>query len=1308
MKKHLQTYIAILAILLGLAGPAFPLTNATFEATPFSSGWTIVGAPVATPGLIAGSTQGARFSATGQSLAQNVSWGAEWQIENYFAIQSTANRAYSHIINIGAQSGINLRYDTAGFAVFNGITSAWVPQPALGTISPSIDANGDGDLNDVGDTKNVYRIRITGHSFGTAGWNYEIDVSEANSTEFTRGVANLSLYQTASGAASYVTSVIYGSVNGSNPGFWIDDVRSHEEIPASPTIRYFLTSAGNLNPPATAQLSWLVENADSVTLSGTGNVPLSGSATVSPTTTTTYTLTAVRDDAATPTVAIIVIAPGATELPPVITEFQAADGTLRDEDGDRPDWIELFNPNAHTLVLTGYSLTDTFATGDDWVFPATNIPPGGYLVVFASQKNRALATAPLHTNFSLAGAGEYLALHAPGGAVVQRFPADYPTTLKFPKQFDRASYGLDGSGNAKYFKPGTPGAANGTAFDGVVADTNFSIKRGIYLTPQTVTISTTTPGAEIRYTTTNAAPTATTGTVYTAPITISTTTTLRVAAFRAGYAPTNVDTNTYIFPADVVTQPTMSTTITQHATYGPQMIPALTDIPSVSIVTPSTIVNGSEVGCSFEYIPTTGVGTHEDGGVENFGGAFTNFAKKSFRVKFKAEFGGTKITIPGVFTNYARGWKPVDTFDELELRSGSHDMKLRGFSMSNMFSDAVMFEMGQFSTHGRFVHMYLNGSYHGMYHLRERWGGDHHNAYFGGPDASVESINGNLNVGGWAEPGDPYDGDGTAWARIKALRTSYSAVRPYLNVKNYVDFMVMWMFGNSENEWRNTGPNDVGSGQKFWLNDADGFLAINAWDSNSNNTARTASPNTGRLNGDGPGGILSALHYSGDSDFQILVADRIHRAMFGNGPLTPAANIARLTPMCAEIERAFYADAARWSTVNTSHYRTPAEWLTYRDQTFNSFFPTRTATVISQLQAVGYYPTQVAPAFVGGTVTTGTVVNFPVAGSTVYFTTDGSDPRLPGGALNPSATAGNSTTIQGNTWLRARSRSGATWSALNEAFFTVNAIAPGDVVISEIHYNPQGDDDSEFIELWNPTNRSINLRGAKFTAGISYDFPDNRDVPLAPGGRLILCASLYSFQQRYGIEIPVEGVYFDRLGNDGDTLTLSFGATQLLSLQYQDIAPWPQSADGDGYSLILTKSAAPTAAASWRTSTAVNGNPGATDTAFPFTGTALADFDKDGIPALIEHFFGTSETTPNPLSLIPGIAPDGKATITFTRRLAVDDLSYTVESTPDLALGWNTTATRTAEHNNGNGTVTETWTTPSSGQAQFLRVRVTQ
>ena len=75
---------------------------------------------------------------------------------------------------------------------------------------------------------------------------------------------------------------------------------------------------------------------------------------------------------------------------------------------------------------------------------------------------------------------------------------------------------------------------------------------------------------------------------------------------------------------------------------------------------------------------------------------------------------------------------------------------------------------------------------------------------------------------------------------------------------------------------------------------------------------------------------------------------------------------------------------------------------------------------------------------------------------------------------------------------------------------------------------------------------------------------------------------------------------------------------------------------------------------------------------------------------------------------MPAKALDGRATLTFTRRIAVDDLTYTVDTTSDLALGWPGTATRTTQLNNGNGTFTETWAATTVSPAQFLQIRVTK
>ena len=151
-----------------------------------------------------------------------------------------------------------------------------------------------------------------------------------------------------------------------------------------------------------------------------------------------------------------------------ITEFVASNnGGLQDEDGTYPDWIEIFNSGITTVNLDGWFLTDSIANLTKWRLPATNIAPNGFVIVFASNKNRAVPGAPLHANFTLSAGGEYLALVHPDGATVANEFAP-----QFPGQIQNVSYGigqdlqvtklLSNSGPARVFV--APSGALGTTW----------------------------------------------------------------------------------------------------------------------------------------------------------------------------------------------------------------------------------------------------------------------------------------------------------------------------------------------------------------------------------------------------------------------------------------------------------------------------------------------------------------------------------------------------------------------------------------------------------------------------------------------------------------------------------------------------------------------------------------------------------------------------------------------------------------------------------------------------------------------------
>jgi len=122
----------------------------------------------------------------------------------------------------------------------------------------------------------------------------------------------------------------------------------------------------------------------------------------------------------------------------IITEFLASNNSttgLRDENNELNDWIEIHNAGTTAVDLQDWGLTDVIGDPFQWRFPATNINAGAYLVIFASEKNRRVPGAPLHTNFRLATGGEYLALVRADGTIASEFN-------EYPRQFPNVSYGV--------------------------------------------------------------------------------------------------------------------------------------------------------------------------------------------------------------------------------------------------------------------------------------------------------------------------------------------------------------------------------------------------------------------------------------------------------------------------------------------------------------------------------------------------------------------------------------------------------------------------------------------------------------------------------------------------------------------------------------------------------------------------------------------------------------------------------------------------------------------------------------------------
>ena len=212
-----------------------------------------------------------------------------------------------------------------------------------------------------------------------------------------------------------------------------------------------------------------------------------------------------------------------------INEFLASnDGGLLDEDGDASDWIELHNTGPGPQDLAGWYLTDDQTDLTRWALPAVTIQPGGYLVVFASDKDRSNPAGELHTNFRLSAGGEYLGLVQDDGITVVD---EYAPS--FPPQSSNVSYGHLASGGVGYLRFPTPGAANS---EEALFGLNVTPPAGVFTESVVVTLSFVGGGdPTIRYTTDGSEPT-TSSAEYDGPFTLTRSTRLRARAFDGAVA----------------------------------------------------------------------------------------------------------------------------------------------------------------------------------------------------------------------------------------------------------------------------------------------------------------------------------------------------------------------------------------------------------------------------------------------------------------------------------------------------------------------------------------------------------------------------------------------------------------------------------------------------------------------------------------------------------------------------------------------------------------------------------------------------
>lgn len=351
--------------------------------------------------------------------------------------------------------------------------------------------------------------------------------------------------------------------------------------------------------------------------------------------------------------------------------------------------------------------------------------------------------------------------------------------------------------------------------------------------------------------------------------------------------------------------------------------------------------------------------------------------KHAFRLMFKGKYGAKKLKYP----IYGRGEGMVKKFEDLVLRTyfgnawthWDEGNRTKAQYTRDLWARSMQERLGWPSSHGQPVNLFLNGMYWGMYNLCERVNSDHCAQHFGGEPEDWDVVKVDENSG---EAIEASDGDLIAWNRMVTMCSMVSAydkavyykiegrnasgVRdttlvPLLDMDNFIDYMLINFYaGNTDWDHHNW----IAFRRK--VNPEYGFRFV-CWDSEL--IFGSVNENVVSLQNEGkPTGILRKLMVN--NEFKRRFNHRAHLLLGDGGVLSPEGAVQVFDSLYQQIDKAIYAESARWGVYRRDihkyqsaghRYRVDTYYQNERNRLLSEYFPYRTAKVVSQLRSKGWY-----------------------------------------------------------------------------------------------------------------------------------------------------------------------------------------------------------------------------------------------------------------------------------------------------------------------------------------------------------------
>lgn len=832
---------------------------------------------------------------------------------------------------------------------------------------------------------------------------------------------------------------------------------------------------------------------------------------------------------------------------PVINEIMASNNnTLADRDGDFPDWIEIYNPGGTTINLENWALSDDENQPRKWIFPTTNLAPGGIKLIFASGKNYVSEAPFFHTNFKIKASGEALILSDSVGSVVDRIiTGTLATDLSWGRQ-------PDGAADWYFFNAPTPDASNtSTGFSAFPDPVEFSHPGGFYNNTISLELRTNSPSAEIRYTSDYSEPTLDSR-LYTGPISITRTGVVRARTFETGLLPGKVASQTFIFNENIT-------------------------LPVISLATNREHLFDNQTGIYINYWddwerpihfemfePDGRQVVNVDAGIKIGGGLTRRRPQKAFRIYFRSEYGANNVHYQ-FFPDM-----PVFDFSTLFLRNSGNDWDQAHFR--DGFIQTLVRDLDIDTQAFRSSVIFLNGQYWGILNIRERLTEDYLAAHYSVDPDNVDL----LEIVHTTSQIQVIEGDADKFDAMYnfiiennlSQKEAYQQVQTLLDVSNFMDYVITEIYSrnmdwptNNVKIWREKTEN---SKFRFMLFDLDWSYGYSQIRQGERETYK-ANTLTRALDPDGlyiPRILTKLLE---NDSFKHEFINRF--AEYFNTIFAPQHALEVMHRLQAILEPEMQRHYDRFKTDPISVWYQSIEIMEefaqkrprYIRQYIQDYF-NLSDTVRVNLDISSD----------GGNIKIHNlrVKEFPWTGT--YFTD-----------VPVEICAEPKIGFRFTGWSGASSENAPSITVNLTADISLTANFESDpsmqefLVINEINYNSAGDFDTEdWLELYNPGDNTIDLTDwilTKDDETAGFLFPSNTII--GPNEYLVICRNQEKFHQYFPKVTNYSGDLNFALSNGGDKIKLYNNGNQLIdSVCYNDTFPWPPGADGNGPTLMLRES----------------------------------------------------------------------------------------------------------------------------------------